>query len=118
MSLSVGGFLTPTLAVQVQIEHTNTDGYEFGNASDLQFAGMTVEWFVTERIVVGGGVGQTETVLDNYNDEAGLGVQGRFGYLVTQRRQHSVDLLGAVTTSRFDKTQVTTINVGVGYRFR
>ncbi len=116
-TVAIGGFPTQRLAVLVQIDYTNTDRYEVGNASDLQLAGLAADWFLTDQIMVGAGVGQAETLLDTHTDASGLGVQGRFGYLVTQRRQHAVDLLGTVTTARFDTTQVTAINVGVGYRF-
>jgi hypothetical protein len=120
VSFAIGGFPTSRLAVFLHLESTDTDDYESVNADDLGFVGLAVDYFVTDHVLVGGGIGQASTELRREYDEddvMSLAAQGRLSVVLTQRRKHALDLMGAVTTARFEKTQVTTINLGVGYRF-
>ncbi|HUQ06541.1 MAG TPA: hypothetical protein VM261_28755 [Kofleriaceae bacterium] len=119
VSFAIGGFPASRLAVYLQLESTVTDKYASENAHDLGFVGLTADYFVTDRVLVGGGLGQATTELPGlYDDEEvlSLAAQARMSFVVTQWRKHAFDLTGAVTTARFEKTQVTAINLGVGYR--
>lgn len=124
VTLALGGFATNRLAVYLQLEGTSGGNDEL-MTEDLSFVGLTGDYFFTDRFVVGGGVGQTQTTVwapevDGFlwpEERDGFGAQGRASYLLTQRRQHAIDLAGAVTTGMFDRMQVTTVNLQIAYRF-
>lgn len=124
VTLGLGGFATKNLAIYLQLEGTS-GGDDDLMTEDLGFVGLTADYFLTDRLVLGGGVGQTQTTVrvpevDGYlwpEGRDGFGAQGRASYVLTQRRKHALDLTGAVTTGVFDRLQVTTANLQIAYRF-
>ena len=122
--LGLGGFATRNLAVMLHLEGTNGGSRDL-MTQDMSFIGLTADYFITDKLVLGAGAGQTRMTEwapepDGFlwpESREGFGAQGRAGYVVTQRRKHAIDLTGAVTTGVFDDTQVTTVNLQIGYRF-
>ena len=123
-TLGLGGFPTKNIAVYLQLEGTS-NGNDDLMTEGLGFVGLTADYFVTDRIVLGGGVGQTTTTVwstgaygyPDAEERDGFGAQGRASYVLTQRRKHALDLSGALTTGKFDRMQVTTVNLQIAYRF-
>lgn len=124
-TLGLGGFPTNKLAVYLQLEGTSSGNNDEMTTDGLGFVGLTADYFLADRFVLGGGVGQTTTSVwvprdGGYawpEERDGFGAQGRASYVLTQQRKHALDLSGAVTTGVFDRMQVTTVNLQIAYRF-
>lgn len=109
-SFAIGGYPSRRLALLFQFETTHTEGAVAND--NLHLMALAADVFVTDRVVLGGAIGQT-----TLDDRASIGAEGRAALLLTQRRKHAVDLAATASTSRLGRTQVTTIEVSVAYRF-
>jgi len=112
--LSLGGFLTPRVAALVHLD--GSSGGQERTAQGLALVAIAVDVFATERFFVGAGLGEAQT-RRSYDVRSGPGVCAQVGYVVWQRRQHGIDVVGAASVGWFDAMQVTTAGVRVGYRF-
>src|SRR5688572_1225997 len=99
--LGLGGFPVNSIAVMLHLEGTSGGSRDL-MAKNLGFMGLSADYFITDKLMLGAGVGQTtmsEYVLeaDGFlwpEERDGFGAQGRAGYVLTQRRKHAVDLTG------------------------
>ena len=129
LSLGLGGFLTPHLALIGRAAGTSyfredPRGTSYQTVSG--FYGPTLQYWPTERLFVGGGVGLAVLAADLYKDaskdvrflETGFGLNARAGWAFLLPGTHhaftlSVDAFG----SRFDKSNTLATAMNLGWQF-
>jgi hypothetical protein len=117
-ALSLGGFVSRRFAL---FGHVEGSGGDPDHAIDqLQLVGLAGDFFVTDRWVIGGALGQAQA--DGWDDgwheeHSGAGVHGHVGYIVGQRRKHALDITATWTAGFFEDVQVQSAGIAVGYRF-
>jgi hypothetical protein len=120
LSLSLGGFVSRRFALYGHLEGSGGDADHV--LDSLQLVGVGADWFVTDRWVIGGALGQAQA--DGWSEDgwehmeySGAGVHARVGYVVWQRRKHALDVTAAWSAGFFEDVQVQSVGLHVGYRF-
>jgi hypothetical protein len=116
LNISLGGFISPTMAILVRISGTTFDG-GFDQTFISGFLGGTVQAWVAPRVFVGGGAGiGILTCSDCEDSETGLAVTGRAGFEISQGRSSGFHIAAEITPGFYDGGRVTSIGLQIGWQ--
>ncbi len=128
LSLGLGGFLSPRLALIGRAAGTSTfrddargRSYQTVNA----FYGPTLQYWATDRLYVGGGIGLAVLAADPFGHnkqvqffDTGVGLNGRLGWAFALPGTHHALTLGLdAFASRFEKTTTLATALNLGWQF-
>ena len=117
LNISLGGFVSPTMAILLRISGTTFDGgsdFTFVNA----FLGGAVQAWVAPRVFVGGGAGiAIFTCTDCDDSESGFALTGRAGFEISQGRNSGFHIAAEITPSFYDNdVSITSIGLQIGWQ--
>ena len=119
VNVGVGGFLTNDLAVLVRFSGTsvNRDLGSFDSVTLLSgVLGPTVQYWVSDRINIQGGVGPSFWE-EGSSRETGLGLIVGMGAVVYSKRKHSLQVGVEYAPAFTDSATVHNLGVTFGYQF-
>lgn len=121
LNVSVGGFITPKLAIALRISSTLFQA-DYGFSSiwiQNGFVGGVVQAYVAPRMFVGGGAGMgifQAPFEEGTDNETGFALQGRFGYEIMQNRSNALHLALEISPAFYDGLRVTSIGFQFGWQ--
>ncbi len=113
VNLGIGGFLNSRLAIAARFAGVLTRG---DNPVTLLFLGGVVQYWIDDKLWVGGGLGLGNVDGDR-GSANGLGFDVRGGYTIKQTREHAVGVSVEVLPALFAGRVLTGIAVLAGYQY-
>ena len=129
LSLGIGGFLSPRLALMGRAAGTSYSRDDArGNSYDTVngFYGANLQYWATDRFYIGGGPGLAVLVADPYGSatkdvrfaEVGFGLNARAGFAFALPGDHNALTIGIdAFGSRFEKSSTVASALTLGWQF-
>jgi hypothetical protein len=124
VQLAAGGWLTRRLALTGRVVvSVRTAGEQEGTPVVAAYVGPSLQYWMNERLWVGGGAGVSSLELDYQDETKGVGIDLRAGYVVAAAGAHAMNVSIEVNPSVFASDEVpgaltaTAFMLLVGYQY-
>jgi hypothetical protein len=118
LNVQLGGFVSPQLALNVRISGTtfNVDGVP--GTFVAGFLGLNAQYWVAQKVFVGGGAGLGYFALTESDAEADTGpaLNGRVGYELWQSSSSAIHAALEITPAFYEDGTLTSVGFQIGWQ--